>query len=443
MFDAPRIVFLENREKTKFWEAVSRQLVSRGCIVSWIIQNPVFAPKTAGNLYFLGFPEKTQLNARSSICNNPILAGERGKRYFDTGENHYHFYWKKIEVLLEQLNPDFVIGESTLVHELITIAVCAERGIPFLHPVGERYPNNRFAVFSGASQTPFSESEDELPAAEALELARRIVSGREIPNYMIAPDGWSRMLKKLRWMTTRAKVWLGRLMGEVYNTPSLRRKIWLDRQRRRNIRRWQLLQSVPLDHGKCILYPLQMQPENTIDVWGLPYFDQLEIIKSILSASPEEVSIAIKANPKPYYELSDDLLSLAETSPRLHLLPFSMNMDDAMKCCMGALTVTGTVGYEAVMGKGRCISVLHPVLAKNFSDFTAPTIEEAVEALLQSPTAGRGSSQQGADLLQKLYARSYPGYINDPVSDPLCLDAANISKISNALLKTITSKAAL
>jgi hypothetical protein len=120
-----------------------------------------------------------------------------------------------------------------------------------------------------------------------------------------------------------------------------------------------------------------------------------------------------------------------------------MNMDDAMKCCMGALTVTGTVGYEAVMGKGRCISVLHPVLAKNFSDFTAPTIEEAVEALLQSPTAGRGSSQQGADLLQKLYARSYPGYINDPVSDPLCLDAANISKISNALLKTITSKAAL
>lgn len=439
----PRIVFLENREKTVFWEAVSRHFESRGCVVSWIVQNPVFAPQFAENLYFLGFPEKTQLNARDSICDHPILVGERGRRYFDAGEHHYPFYWKKIKGLLEQLKPDFVIGESTLVHELITIAICAEMGIPFLHPVGERYPNNRFAVFSGASQIPFSESEEVLPAVEALDLARRIASGREIPTYMTNTDGWSRRLKKLRWITTRAKVWRGRLLGEMYNTPSLRRKIWLNRQRKRNIRRWHLLESVPTVHNKCIMYPLQMQPENTIDVWGLPDFDQLEIIKAILCASPDDVSVAIKANPKPYYELSDDLLSFVEKCPRIHLLPFSMNMDDAMNCCMGAITVTGTVGYEAVMGKGRCISVSHPVLAENYPDFTAPTVKEAVLALLHRPKAGRGSDQQGAVLLQKLYARSYPGYINDPVSDPMCLDAENISKIANALLKIINSKSAL
>lgn len=434
-----RILFLENREKTIFWEEVSKQLAAQGCSISWIVQNPVFSPHDASDVYFLGFPEKSQLRAKDSICSHPILAGERGRRYFDAGDAHYGFYWDRIKNLIERLQPDFVIGESTLVHELIAIAICTEKDIPFLHPVGERYPNNRFAVFAGASQTPIAESGELLPRNEALELACRIVSGREMPSYMKTRTGWGKRLQKMRWIATRAKVWRGRLMGEVYNTPSLRRKIWLNQQRKHNIRHWRSLESLPPEQSKTIMYPLQMQPENTIDVWGLPVFDQVEIIKEILSATPDDVVVAIKANPKPYYELSDELISLAEESSRIHLLPFSMRMDDAMKCCLGAITVTGTVGYEAVMGKGRCISVSHPVLADHFSAFTATTVRDAAMALLNHPDSGKGSQQHGADLIQKLYARSYPGYINDPVTDPACMNAENIEKIANGLLKTIAS----
>lgn len=434
-----RILFLENREKTIFWEEVSKQLAAQGCSISWIVQNPVFSPHDASDVYFLGFPEKSQLRTQDPICSHPLLAGERGRRYFDAGEAHFGFYWERIKDLIERLQPDFVIGESTLVHELITIAVCTEKQIPFLHPVGERYPNNRFAIFAGASQTPIAESGEMLPRDEALELSDRIVSGREIPSYMKTRNGWGQRLQKLRWMATRVKVWWGRVMGEVYNTPSLRRKIRLNQQRKRNIQRWRSLESSPPEQSKTIMYPLQMQPENTIDVWGLPVFDQVEIIKEILAASPDDVMVAIKANPKPYYELSDEMISMAEESSRVFLLPFSMRMDDAMKCCVGAITVTGTVGYEAVMGKGRCISVSHPVLADHFPAFTATSVRDAAMAILNHPASGKGSPQQGADLLQILYARSYPGYVNDPVTDPACMDPENIEKIANGLLKAIAS----
>ncbi len=431
------ILFLENREKTLFWKAIADRMSARGFEVYWIVQNPQFGRTLGANTYFIGFPPRSRLSRDPQIEKHPLLIAERGHKYFQSGTDHYRFYWDRINQLIDIIDPAFVIGESTLLHELITIAICEERNIPFLHPVGERYPNFRFAIFVGALQLPFAESGEALPWDMAIEMAERIATGREIPAYMAKLSEWKKLTRRLYWALTRVTVWFGRLRGEKYNTPSITQKIRLFREKKRNMLRWKSAYSLPVDGESCILYPLQMQPENTIDVWGLPDFDQVEIIEKILAAAPEGVTVALKANPKPYYELSDELIDFAVRSPRVRLLPFDMKMTEAMRYCVGAITITGTVGYEAVFGRGRCISISHPVLAKHFPSFTALSIDAAVKQLLVSGQVGNGSTELGAKLLQILTARSFPGYISDPISDSRCMDAANLDRVAGAILYVI------
>ncbi len=427
-----RLLFIENREKTIFWAAIARVLQARGHRISWIVQNPVFGGDLPGQVYQIAFPRAGDLDTTVDLAAFPALVTDRGRQLFGAGSAHYGYYAKEIASILDRDAPDVVLGEPTLFHELTAIDLCAARGIPFAHPVGERYPNGRFAVFDGASQCPLVDSGEQMDDAAATELAACIGSGRTVPSYMNTGDA-KRLARRAKWVAMRLRVLAGRLRGETYNTPSLGRKLALNRLVKTNAARWGAAERLPVPGTRTLLYPLQMQPENTIDVWGRPDCDQVDILRRILAATPDDVHVAVKANPKPFYELSTALLDLCVDHPRLVLLPFSMRMNEAMEVTEGAITVTGTVGYEAVFGRGRCISTAHPVLDEHFPDFVAPSIEAAARRLLDEPNAGRGSTGEGVRLLQALMARSFDGLINDPVSDPRCIEPENVAKIAHGI----------
>lgn len=427
-----RLLFIENREKTFFWAAIARILENNGHTVSWIVQNPIFARDLPGRVHRIPFPSAQELDASVDLAAFPALVTDRGRDLFGAGSAHYGYYAKRLASILAAETPDLVLGETTLFHELIVIDLCAARGIPFAHPVGERYPNDRFAIFDGPSQRSMIESGDRMDEAAAADLASRIGDGRTVPTYMNTGDA-TRLKRRAQWAAMRLRVLAGRLRGERYNTPSLARKLELNRLVKTNVARWRAAERLPTPGARTILYPLQMQPENTIDVWGRPDCDQVDIIRRILAATPDDVHVAVKANPKPFYELSTALLDLCVDHPRVVLLPFSMRMMEALEVTIGALTVTGTVGYEAVCGRGRCISTAHPILDDHFPMFTAPTIEAAAKRLLDDSAAGRGSTEEGVRLLQRLTARSFDGLISDPVSDPRCMAPANIAKIARGI----------
>jgi len=429
-----RLLFIENREKTVFWAGIARLLGGQGHDVAWLVQNPVFARDLPGRVHRIPFPRQAELDDGAALAAFPILATDRGREHFEAGHAHYLHYAKWIEAILDREGPDVVIGEPTLFHELLALELCDRKSIPFIHPVGERYPSGRFAIFDGASQRTVLESGDQLDGGVALDLAARIADGRTIPTYIARGSRIDRLRNRLRWGVTRSRVIAGRWLGEHYNTPSLRRKLALNRGAKANLARWTASASRPPLPARTILYPLQMQPENTIDVWGRPDWDQVAIIGRILAVTPDDVAVAVKANPKPYYELSDALLDFAAQEPRVHLLPVEMGMVDALRqVATGAITVTGTVGYEAVCGRGRCLSIAHPVLDDHFANFAAPSIEAAAQRLIADPEAGRGSPEQGARLMQLLTARSFEGLVSDPVSLPECLAPTNLAYVARAV----------
>ena len=418
-----------------FWSAVPDLLEERGHVISWIVQNPLEAPPSKGRqIVTLRFPRAADMCADAPIP--AAVETDRGRTLFGAGQKHYAHYQDEIDRALYELQPDVIIGESTLFHELLIIAACHDQGIPYLHPTGTRYPGGRMIIFDGDSQTPVAGSEEIWPIDRLETFAEALRTGTTLPDYMRIPGRGAALVRELRLLAGRARTLVGRLRGERYNTPSLARKKALSRSLKGHLETWRSLERTPEqgpNAGPVILYPLQMQPEANIEIWGRPFNDQVAVIERCLAALPMNGQVAVKANPKAKYEVSDALLALARHDRRVVLLPLDWRMPQAQAVAIGAVTVTGTVGYEAVFGRGRCISLRHPIITEMFPTLHAETPEEAVRCLLTDPAAGQGSPEMTRQLLERIIATSFPGVINQPAYDPTCMTAENVTRVCDAL----------
>jgi hypothetical protein len=426
-----QVVFVENRGKTAFWAEVAQALMASGHSVGWIVQNPSYARDGLGETFSLGFPSV------ADMVDAPVpeaVSTDRGRQYFGAGSRHYTYYARRVAEALDHLRPDVVIGEPTLMHELLISAECRVRGTPYLHPTMTRYPGGRFNLLDGDTQIPVLGSGEVWPRDRLNELACAISEGRSLPSYMAKPTA---MAARMRRAGGQALTTLGWLRGERFNTPSPARKLALQSMLKKNLKCWAGLARIPDVSGPVVLYPLQMQPEANIDVWGRPYSDQVAFVKRLLAGLPEKGSVAVKANPKMKYEASYELLALARSNPRVVLLPIDCPMKDAQAVTTGSVTVSGTVGFEAVFGRGRCLSLRHPVLEHHLPEFHADTPEDAVARMLADPDLGRGSAARGADLLAQLVADSFEGTINEPTYDPNCLSPENIGKVTGTIAQVL------
>jgi hypothetical protein len=273
-------------------------------------------------------------------------------------------------------------------------------------------------------------------------LADDIGSGRESPFYMKVGKRLEQWRQTVHLLFGRFKTWTGHLAGERYNTPSLRKLFVLNRELRKNLQAWRSMQSIPPAGTRALLYPLQMQPEGNLDVWGQPHSDQIAVLTEMLNHAPSDVHIAVKINPKSKYETSAALIDLAAAQPRVHLLPPDMPMREAQGCTLGTLSVSGTVAYEAVFGRGRCVSLRHPILEDSFPSMVASSVAEGVSRLLNEPQTGVGDRSRGAALIKRLVKDSFPGEINEPAYSRRCVEPANIERVTTALKALLTSTCA-
>ncbi len=428
-----QLLFIENREKTRFWAAVARRLEAQGFSIAWAVQNPLFAAGLPGAVHVMSFPPRATAESPWEPEAWPLLVTDRGRQYFGAGHAHYAHYAQQFAEIFDLVRPTLVMGEVTLFHELLAVREARARNIPYLHPSAERYPQDRFCFFHDLTQHAFGGSGQACPASDALAYTARFGKGQVTLTYMRAGTLQGQALRQLKWAWTRGRVFAARLSGERYNTPSAFRKWQLSHAVRSRLAEWHRMARTPFPNEQVVLYPMQMAPEANIEIWGRPYHNQVQVIRDLLEAMPAGVKLALKCNPKPKYELCDELIALAQTDTRIILLPVAMSMAQAMAQVIGAITVCGTVGFEACLGRGRCISLRHPVITQVCPTLAATTPQEALRRLLDEPATGVGSDADSVALLQALYKRSYPGYISDPFSSPECLDPTNIELVASAI----------
>lgn len=356
-----KILFIENRGRTYFWNIMADLLERDGHDVFFIVENHIFSPHKQ-NVYKVPYPSKKDLKDTCEyVVFEKIKRSDRAINHFKlTSSNHYGYYYTKIKTFIEGIKPDVVFGESTAFHELLTIEICRELGILYLNPSSCRYPAGRFSFYKYDTLEPYSGSGEELTVDEATQMINGIVRRNVVPDYMkkVKVNFSTRYMRfkellKLTWAYYQ---------GEHYASPSFFVKYNLENRKKQNIARWNALADK--QRGKIdsvvfkILYPLQMQPESNLDVWGRKYCDQLQIIKNIIQATDEKVCLVIKPNPKSKYELSSDLIDFVEATKRIVLVHHDVPMGKVFPMVDMVITVTGTIAMECVWANKPVVTLV-------------------------------------------------------------------------------------
>lgn len=345
-----RILFVENRYKTKFWELVASELEKKGHEIFWIVQNHLFKP-SFGKINILPYPKKIE-NKKYDDDIKRIIQSDRGINYFGIKtDDHLFWYKKEIDKIIDLVNPNLVFGEGTLFHELLVIDSCKVRDILYLQPTSCRYPQRRFSFYKYNTLQPFGKSDQYISDIEIKEIINSIVNRTVAPDYMGTPKYTP---SKGKLLQDKIKLTLGYLLGEKYNTPSPLKKIKINKHFQKNINNWEEIakdkNEIDLKSYFNILYPLQMQPEANIDVWGYPNNNQAKVIERILSEIKDNEKIILKANPKSKYEISNEMLNLVRLNPeKIIILKHSTKMSDIIDEMDLVVTVTGTISIECIL----------------------------------------------------------------------------------------------
>jgi hypothetical protein len=432
-----KVMFVENKQQTQFWEAVAVRLQKNGHEVCWIVQNAAFLP-AVGESFLIPYPNGN--GTRPSIAMDAelqrILSSDRNINYFGGDSSHYSHYDAKICRLLGAVKPDVVFGEATLFHELLCIKHCCKREIPYFQLSSCRYPPGRFSFYFNETQIPFQGSGEVFSTQESLAMACRITRREVEPSYMKKKAQGAVCAAKLRRLWNGLKITGSYMAGEHYNTPSPATKFLLEYRSRKNKLRWEKLASRARAVGSKfrILYPMQMQPESSIDVWGNAYRDQTKLLALLLQSTHSDTVIVVKPNPKSKYELSNELVELVASSDRLIPVPHRMSMKDVLKKIDLIVTVTGTVAIEAIFAGWPVVTLVETlnntvpgcVYVENLNSL-ASVICQVRQGAFPKP-----SEAEKLTFLNLLTCTSYRGIISNPYSTPTCLSDENLRDVDIA-----------
>ena len=429
-----KILFIENRYKTYFFDAIAKHLFQNGYDISWIIQNHLFIPKH-GKLYKIPYPRKRDLKLVKKDKAEElkgIVSSDRQLNHFNlASDKHFFYYDQKISALLEKINPNFVFGESTAFHELITIENCKSKGFVYLNPSTCRYPTNRFSFYINDTLEPFLGSSEPLKDEVAASILEQIVNRQTQPDYMVKV----RKPVESKWLD-KFKILIAYYLGEKYNTPSPLIKYKKEAEKERIIRKWDEFASSKVkdtNHFK-ILYPLQLQPEANLDVWGRPYRNQLEVVKKILKNSEENCLLYIKPNPKSKYEINDEFISFLKEEKRVIPLNHGVKMEEVFQKMDLIITVTGTIAIECILANKPVVTLINTINNQSGNCFYLDCFNKlnGVINSIKNDKFPKLSKDKRINFLNKLNESSYPGIVSDPLSDWRSTSEENVRRIVNA-----------
>lgn len=427
-----KIVFVENRHKTFFWEKIAGLLTEQSHDIHWIIQNKMYRP-SLGNLHLLGYPSNANFLPVSKLPHflKKIATSDRLANHFGvTNFNHYIYYLNGIERIIDRVKPDVIFGEATQFFELILIEVCKKRNILYLNPSSSRYPQNRFCFYKYDTLEPFEGSKEILNDDYQL---RSLIA--DISQYRSKPDYIG--LKKPNQVTKvvdKVKNSIGYLLGEKFCTPSPYKKIVMEKKTKSLQKRWnEVSENFSEIRGFKVLYALQMQPEANIDVWGNNYRDQTLLLKKI-ATEIKGATLLVKPNPKSKYELNEDLLKLPEQYPNLKLLHHKVKMPDIIHNIDLVITVTGTIAIERILMNKPVVTLVKTINNQVKNCLFLQEIKDITKiiSIVKAKEYPELTIEQKSKFINLLMKTSYKGLISDPFIDSRSVTEKNISNITKA-----------
>ena len=430
-----KILFIENRQKTFFWEKIAEGLSDKHTI-HWLVQNKVFIPSEKKNIHLIEYPKK-KVSYEPDQSVEKIISIDRQINHFAQKEKSYFYYYnKKIEKILIAIKPDVVFGESTAFHELLTIENCKKLNIKYLNPSTSRYPKGRFAFYEYDTLKPFIGSNDSIDRNEINQIIENITEHKTLPDYMKLkkPSIIDRTLDKI------LKVY-AYYRGDKFNTPNPFIKFSKELNKKRLKELWEISSSSLSDietNSFICLYPLQFQPEANIDVWGYKFRDQVALINSISDSIPKNTLLVIKPNPKSHYEINQNLIDLINSKSNIIALNHSSQMESILQKTHLVITVTGTIAIECIIKNKPVITLINTINNDADNCLFVHKIEQELPKVIkkiQNRSFPKINHLDKENFISHLNKISYKGLISDPFTDKRCVEHNNIEDVVNAFRK--------
>jgi hypothetical protein len=109
--------------------------------------------------------------------------------------------------------------------------------------------------------------------------------------------------------------------------------------------------------GKFAYFPLQVQPESTIDCISPLYTNQIETARQIALQLPPDYTLVVKDHPWMYGARDIKYLNKIAKIPNIKLIDFRVNSLDVLSKAKILIVAGGSVAYEAAILKVPCLQL--------------------------------------------------------------------------------------
>lgn len=113
-----------------------------------------------------------------------------------------------------------------------------------------------------------------------------------------------------------------------------------------------------------IFFPLQCQPEDTIDILGVKYNNQIETIRQIAMRLPGDICLVVKDHPAMIDLRETKYLNKIKKTPNVKLISSNTSVDVILDRSKLVIYISGTISFECAMKKVPCIQLGEQGLTK-------------------------------------------------------------------------------
>jgi len=194
---------------------------------------------------------------------------------------------------------------------------------------------------------------------------------------------------------------------------------------------------------KFILFPLHLEPEATLDVQARFFTDQLSALENIAKCIPLNCLIYAKEHASAFGRRKDEFYRRISNIPNVKLIHPEENTIDLIKNAEMIITLSGTVGWEALLLK-KPVIVLGNVFY-NHSDLAIKVnsyeeLEKAVSNILTDRRDKMNTGEYNEKLgrfVDAVFEGSYEGCWDLPLYNPEVLNSENIRLFVKGLMRDI------
>ncbi len=321
----------------------------------------------------------------------PLVAGARNhvrsykdKYYYGFKQNvsdeniilYVQAVYKCIKDVFDKFGPELIITPNfPTLHHLMFYYYAHKRGVPMIALTDSKVRgvyifSHDYNYSTGSFHNRVKDLNEKIAYSENLDKARKYI--KEFRKNFKAPEGaeffnpgnkkrpWKEKLRSalspyyhsLKWYTNKSKNhWESIGVTIDYRPPSI---ILRDHYAYKRYRKFaNNFKYYPLEKIKKYAYlPLQVQPEEAIDVYSPFFSNQIETARQIAMSLPDDYTLVVREHPAMVGLRSPSYLEKIDRTPNVKLVDYRIPSETVIKGCDIVICQNGTTVAEAsLLGK--------------------------------------------------------------------------------------------